>query len=45
MKTLEPNPIAAQFREAVRRQISEEQLTINIVGILASDDPASITYA
>jgi methylenetetrahydrofolate dehydrogenase (NADP+)/methenyltetrahydrofolate cyclohydrolase len=45
MKTLEPNPIAAQFREAVRRQISEEQLTINIVGILASEDPASMTYA
>jgi methylenetetrahydrofolate dehydrogenase (NADP+)/methenyltetrahydrofolate cyclohydrolase len=45
MKTLEPNPIAAQFREAVRRQISEEQLKINIVGILASNDPASITYA
>jgi methylenetetrahydrofolate dehydrogenase (NADP+)/methenyltetrahydrofolate cyclohydrolase len=45
MKTLEPNPIAAQFREAVRRQISEEQLKINIIGILASNDPASITYA
>jgi len=45
MKVLEPNPVAASFRDAVRRQISEEQLTINIVGILASDDPASITYA
>ena len=45
MKTLEPSPIAAQFREAVRRQISEERLKINIVGILASTDPASITYA
>lgn len=45
MKVLEPNPVAASFRDAVRRQISEEQLTINIVGILASSDPASITYA
>ncbi len=45
MKVLEPNHIAAQFRDAVRRQISEERLTINIVGILASSDPASITYA
>jgi methylenetetrahydrofolate dehydrogenase (NADP+)/methenyltetrahydrofolate cyclohydrolase len=45
MKVLEPNPVAASYRDAVRRQITEEQLTINIVGILASDDPASITYA
>jgi methylenetetrahydrofolate dehydrogenase (NADP+) / methenyltetrahydrofolate cyclohydrolase len=45
MKVLDPNHIAAQFREAVRRQIGEERLTINIVGILASTDPASITYA
>lgn len=45
MKVLDPNPVAASFRDAVRRQISEERLTINIVGILASSDPASITYA
>jgi len=45
MKVLEPNHIAAGFRDAVRREISDEQLKINITGILASSDPASITYA
>ncbi|ACF11106.1 tetrahydrofolate dehydrogenase/cyclohydrolase [Chlorobaculum parvum NCIB 8327] len=45
MKALDPSPIAAAFRDAVRREISDEKLSINIVGILASDDPASATYA
>ena len=45
MKALDPNPVAASFRDAVRREISDERLSINIVGILASDDPASATYA
>lgn len=45
MKALDPNPIAAAFRDAVRREISDEKLKITIVGILASDDPASVTYA
>ncbi|MBN1928310.1 MAG: bifunctional methylenetetrahydrofolate dehydrogenase/methenyltetrahydrofolate cyclohydrolase [Chlorobiaceae bacterium] len=45
MKALDPNPVAASFRDAVRREISDERLSITIVGILASDDPASATYA
>ncbi|NTU54298.1 MAG: bifunctional methylenetetrahydrofolate dehydrogenase/methenyltetrahydrofolate cyclohydrolase [Chlorobiaceae bacterium] len=45
MKVLEPNNIAATFRDAVRREISEEHLGINILGILATSDPASVTYA
>lgn len=45
MKVLDPNNIAAGFRDAVRREIAEEHLGINIVGILATTDPASVTYA
>lgn len=45
MNVLEPNKTAASYRDMVKREISEEGLKINILGILASDDPASLTYA
>jgi methylenetetrahydrofolate dehydrogenase (NADP+) / methenyltetrahydrofolate cyclohydrolase len=45
MNVLEPNNTAASFRDIVKREISKEGFKINIVGILASDDPASITYS
>ncbi len=45
MNILEPNRIAAGFREMIREQITRDGLDINIVGILASSDPASVAYA
>ena len=45
MNVLEPNNTAASFRDIVKREISKERFKINIVGLLASEDPASITYS
>jgi len=45
MNILEPNNTAAGFRNIVKREISKEGLKIHIVGFLASEDPASITYS
>ncbi len=45
MNVLEPNNTAASFRDIVKREISKEGFKINIVGLLASEDPASITYS
>lgn len=45
MKVLDANSIAAGFRDLVKQEIAVEKLKINIVGILASSDPASMTYA
>ncbi len=45
MNLLEPNNTAASFRDIVKREISKEGFKINIVGLLASEDPASITYS
>lgn len=45
MRVLDANSIAAGYRDVVRLEISEENLKINIVGILATSDPASMTYA
>lgn len=45
MNVLEPNNAAASFRDIVKREIREDGLKIKIVGILASEDAASITYA
>lgn len=45
MRVLDANSIAAGFREMVKLEIAEDNLVINIVGILASSDPASVTYA
>ncbi|MEI7788765.1 MAG: bifunctional methylenetetrahydrofolate dehydrogenase/methenyltetrahydrofolate cyclohydrolase [Chlorobiaceae bacterium] len=45
MNVLEPNNTAASFRNIVKREISKEGFKINIVGLLASEDPASITYS
>ncbi|NTU94265.1 MAG: bifunctional methylenetetrahydrofolate dehydrogenase/methenyltetrahydrofolate cyclohydrolase [Chlorobiaceae bacterium] len=45
MRVLDANSIAAGYRDIVRQEIADEQLKISIVGILATSDPASITYA
>jgi methylenetetrahydrofolate dehydrogenase (NADP+)/methenyltetrahydrofolate cyclohydrolase len=45
MNILEPNNTATGFRDIVKREIIKEGFKINIVGFLASDDPASITYS
>ena len=45
MNLLEPNNTAASFRDIVKREISKQGYKINIVGLLASEDPASITYS
>ena len=45
MNVLEPNNTAASFRKIVKSEISKEGFKINIVGLLASEDPASITYS
>jgi methylenetetrahydrofolate dehydrogenase (NADP+)/methenyltetrahydrofolate cyclohydrolase len=44
MNKLDPANTAAFFRDIVKKEILEEGLEINIAGILASSDPASITY-
>jgi methylenetetrahydrofolate dehydrogenase (NADP+)/methenyltetrahydrofolate cyclohydrolase len=44
MNTLDPANTAAFFRDAVKKEIIEDGLQINIAGILATSDPASITY-
>jgi methylenetetrahydrofolate dehydrogenase (NADP+) / methenyltetrahydrofolate cyclohydrolase len=45
MNILEPNNAAASHRDTVRSEIARDGLKINVCGILATDDPASITYA
>jgi len=45
MKLLIPDDIAAYYRERVKAEIDQAQANITIVGLLASDDPASKTYA
>ncbi|NTW51272.1 MAG: bifunctional methylenetetrahydrofolate dehydrogenase/methenyltetrahydrofolate cyclohydrolase [Chlorobiaceae bacterium] len=44
MNTINPADTAAFFRDIVKKEILEDGLQINIAGILASTDPASITY-
>jgi methylenetetrahydrofolate dehydrogenase (NADP+)/methenyltetrahydrofolate cyclohydrolase len=44
MNKLDPANTAAFFRDIVKKEILEDGLEINIAGILASSDPASITY-
>ncbi|NTU57301.1 MAG: bifunctional methylenetetrahydrofolate dehydrogenase/methenyltetrahydrofolate cyclohydrolase [Chlorobiaceae bacterium] len=44
MNTIDPANTAAYFRDVVKKEILEDGLEINIAGILASSDPASITY-
>lgn len=45
MNILEPNNAAASHRDTVRSEIAADGLKIKVCGILATDDPASITYA
>jgi len=45
MNVLEPNNTAATFRNIVKREINKEGFKINILGLLASEDQASITYS
>jgi methylenetetrahydrofolate dehydrogenase (NADP+)/methenyltetrahydrofolate cyclohydrolase len=45
MNILEPNNTATGFQDIVKKEISKEGFKINIVGFLASEDPASITYS
>ena len=45
MNILEPNRTASSFREVVKTEITEYELSINIVGFLVPGDHASETYA
>lgn len=45
MNVLNPNAIAAVLRDTVRNEIIKDGLNITVAGILATSDPASITYA
>jgi methylenetetrahydrofolate dehydrogenase (NADP+)/methenyltetrahydrofolate cyclohydrolase len=45
MNVLNPNAIASVLRDTVKDEIIKDGLKINVAGILATSDPASITYA
>lgn len=45
MSILEPNTAAASFRDVIRGEIRQKGLQVKVIGILASDNPASVTYA
>jgi methylenetetrahydrofolate dehydrogenase (NADP+) / methenyltetrahydrofolate cyclohydrolase len=45
MNILKPDAAAEFFRDFVRNEIKKEGLNINIAGILATSDPASVTYS
>ncbi|NTW84259.1 MAG: bifunctional methylenetetrahydrofolate dehydrogenase/methenyltetrahydrofolate cyclohydrolase [Chlorobiaceae bacterium] len=45
MNILKPDAAAAVFRDFVKNEIESEGLQVNVAGILATSDPASVTYA
>jgi methylenetetrahydrofolate dehydrogenase (NADP+)/methenyltetrahydrofolate cyclohydrolase len=45
MNILKPDAAAAVFRDYVKKEITVDGLQINVVGVLASPDPASVTYS
>lgn len=45
MNILEPDNLASHFREAIKHEITSNNLAINLVGFLASNDKASEIYA
>ncbi|NTW09804.1 MAG: bifunctional methylenetetrahydrofolate dehydrogenase/methenyltetrahydrofolate cyclohydrolase [Chlorobiaceae bacterium] len=45
MNILKPDAAAAVFRDFVKIEIAKDGLNINVAGVLASQDPASVTYS